>query len=465
MNEILRLIKEAIGVKPLLPVLAIAVVGFLFMTMRGYSLRDLTQDRLFLLAALAIAFSGVAYWVWTSHEAERTLHGRMGIYVARLTEDRESKLQRALMEHLTANINTKATIENMQVEVRDLKREITAAEENEEQLTGILGKLNATVIIWGSIVSDKSAYLRTWNAHKKLARRAEPTDLTDLRQLGDLSEQVWSGVVEVTRDAAKEGKVAPYPTRDEFAKLQAEVTALRGMLTTSLATSAPTPASARISERNLSAVMIAIGNYKSSPLQGPTNDVQILSEQLKQRYPNMLLNIVKDAAATKTGIGGALDQALRDTPQDTILFVFFSGHSYKDESERTGFVTYDLDDNNFAASVLWYEDVIRKVMSEHRRSVILIDGALSERSIPTDVLSEGFVLAADVNPTAVFESFSEGKAVGAFTQSVVRSLAAVPVDSPVEPDKLYSAVAALLKSSGYKDSRPVLATGKNAQPL
>jgi hypothetical protein len=464
MNEILKLIKEAIGIRPLLPVLGIIAAGYIIANVKGYSIRQLTQDRYFLIVSLAILFAGISYWVWTTNEAQPTARGLTGVYVAKLADDRENKLQRALIEHLTANIKTKAVSEEMQVEVMDLKRELGPSEENEKKLNELLVEKNAAVIIWGSIVNEKGAYLRVWNANQKLARRTEPTDLTDLRQLADFSELVWSQAHEVAKPSKKPDAKDLFALKSDFESLKSEVIALRSMITTSLATSPTVQTSSSSGKRKLTALMIAVADYKEFPLQGPTNDVKVLTKQLKSSSSSISLNTLVDSSATRAAIYSKLDSILHQVPEDETLVIYFSGHSLKAEDGRSAFLPFDTDMKNPNANAIWYDDIIRKAMVAHKRTVVLIDGALSAQSIPSESLSEGFILAAGDSPSKVFESFADGQAGGAFTQALVKSLAAVPPEVHIEPDRLYSAVSALLKSGKFS-GEPVLAKGKNARAL
>jgi hypothetical protein len=464
MNEILKLIKDAIGVKPLLPLLLIIAIGYVVVTVKGYSIRQLAHDRFFLILSLAILFVGIAYWIWTSNEAQPTARGLTGVYVAKLADDRENKLQRALIEHLTANIKTKAIAEQVPVEILDLKREIDNAEENEQRLNALLTEMNAAVIIWGSVVSEKGAYLRVWNANQKLARRTEPTDLTDLRQLADFSELVWSHAHEVAKPAKKPEPQDMFVSKSDFESLKSEVIALRSMITTSIATPSSAARPQASGKRKLTALMIAVADYKEFPLQGPINDTKVLAKQLQASSSSLNLKTLTDAGATKSAIYAALDSVLNQVPEDETLVVYFSGHSLKAAGGKTAFLPFDVDMKNPESNAIWYEDVIRKVMLGHKRTVLLIDGALSEPSIPADALSEGFILAAGDSPNKVFESVVDGQAGGAFTQALVKSLAAVPPEVHIEPDHLYSAVSALLKSGKFS-GQPVLVKGKSARAL
>ena len=76
MYDLLRLLKEAIGSRPLIPLVLIVAAGLAFKTVRGYPVRELFYDRYYLLTALTIAFAAAANAVWTSGLADRTPLGR-----------------------------------------------------------------------------------------------------------------------------------------------------------------------------------------------------------------------------------------------------------------------------------------------------------------------------------------------------------------------------------------------------
>ena len=57
MTELIKLLCDAIGIKPLLPVVLILLTGLLFKAVREYPFRDLVHDRWFLLAGLIIISS------------------------------------------------------------------------------------------------------------------------------------------------------------------------------------------------------------------------------------------------------------------------------------------------------------------------------------------------------------------------------------------------------------------------
>ena len=93
MIDLLKLLREAIGIKPIVPVVLIILVGLLFKGIREYPLRELLHDRWFLLTVLGILTVSLAHAILTSGLAERTHTGRLGVYVARLKGDPSAVLQ------------------------------------------------------------------------------------------------------------------------------------------------------------------------------------------------------------------------------------------------------------------------------------------------------------------------------------------------------------------------------------
>lgn len=90
--------------------------------------------------------------------------------------------------------------------------------------------------------------------------------------------------------------------------------------------------------QNKRALIIAIGNYdynktKWSPIN-VDNDVLLIQEALrKQNFPAENITVLKDAAATKLGIGKALDKlALSSGPGDVVV-IHFSSHGQQIEDD------------------------------------------------------------------------------------------------------------------------------------
>jgi hypothetical protein len=98
MIEILKLLRDAVGIRPLIPVIIVVALGLLFKVMKEYPVRELLYDRWYLLSVLAVASLSVGYMIWTSSLAERTPEGRYGVYVARLQKDPERKAHDRLFE-------------------------------------------------------------------------------------------------------------------------------------------------------------------------------------------------------------------------------------------------------------------------------------------------------------------------------------------------------------------------------
>ncbi len=160
--ELIKLIRDEVGVRPLIPLILILLAGLTFKTVREYPVKALLYDRYYLLTALTIVFASVGYVIWTSALAERTPEGRYGIYVARIKGDPNRVIQTRLLEGIAANLSGKASDANVRIEVKDLK-----AEFGDQELEGDLPRradtLNAAVIVWGTAIDDKTLYPRLWS--------------------------------------------------------------------------------------------------------------------------------------------------------------------------------------------------------------------------------------------------------------------------------------------------------------
>src|SRR5688572_17247978 len=282
MAELIKILREVIGARPLVPLVLILLVAFLFKTLKDYPIRALLHDRWFLSVALIIAAGSVVYFLLTSAPAARTPEGRLGVYVARLQNDSTHKVRVRLVAALKANIEVKASTIPIRVEFRDLNQELS--DPDPQTLHSIASKLNAAVIIWGTAVSEKDVYSRSWveNIGSIVDKSAEPIDLTDLQKLATHSSALWH---QLYRVASGRKSTARAPD-DSITQLQIEVQRLKSELaelrTLTRGTAAVVHSS--LSVPQTTAILVGVAKYTGAPsLNGPRNDVGALSDILKKR--------------------------------------------------------------------------------------------------------------------------------------------------------------------------------------
>ena len=61
MNEILGMLRDALGIKPLIPALLIVLLGMAFLTVRRYPTHELIYDRWFLVSVIVVICGSLAY--------------------------------------------------------------------------------------------------------------------------------------------------------------------------------------------------------------------------------------------------------------------------------------------------------------------------------------------------------------------------------------------------------------------
>lgn len=88
------------------------------------------------------------------------------------------------------------------------------------------------------------------------------------------------------------------------------------------------------------ALIVAIGKYDAAKTRWPQinvdNDVLLIQEALrKQNFPTENITVLKDAAATKTGIEKALDQLAKNSSPGDVVVIHFSSHGQQLEDDGT----------------------------------------------------------------------------------------------------------------------------------
>jgi len=281
MYELLKFIREAVGVRPLVPIILILLLGLAFKTIREYPVKELLYDRYYLLTALTIIFASLGYLIWTSSVTERTPAGRYGIYVARIKGDPNRTIQMRLIEGISANISGKATDANIRVEVKDLKAELND-QELEEGLPEKATTLNAAVIVWGTAIDDKTLYPRLWSQQGGLGRSSIPLNVSEIAPLAEFAAQAWERVDKVRRmQASLDRARSQADLEKDIDALRAELAELRDRVSVGVPGK---PGSAKQLTERLSAILVGIGDYGGQAnLAGPPNDVSALSAALKSR--------------------------------------------------------------------------------------------------------------------------------------------------------------------------------------
>lgn len=462
MVDILKLLRDAVGLRPLVPLLLIIGVGYLFKSVRDYPIRELVYDRYYLLSVLAILSITVGYVIFTSTLAQRTAEGRFGVYVARFTGDVDTSLTTRVIEGLTATLDGKARDAQIRLEVRDLKREV-ADQEGDQYLLQQTRQLNAAAVVWGRAIDKSSVYVRLWTEGAGLVRSPEPVNVTDITALAKLASDVWDRIELTRRNREKAGdRSANSGVDSEVSRLRTEVAELRSIVTTSLV-SRSASASTTAASLNPSAILVGISAYPEFPLNGPVNDVNALQQALRARG-NWRINTLLDRDATRAKIEDTIVKAAAATPPAETLLVFLSGHGSV-EKNATYFIPYDFDTKNFANGVD-LRDLITKTLKTHERTVFIIDSPFDPSKLGPEQVRAAAVLTAGARSDAVLEVHVGGKAMGAFTVAVVQALTSAAPDARVPVMDLYATVRTLLRDRREgTDLKPLLLAGPDAPAL
>lgn len=446
-DELVKLLRETVGLRPLLPFLLVALIGLAFLRVRDYPLRELLSDRYFLLAAIAAVAASLAWLVWTSSLAERTPSGRYGIYVARIRNDPDRAIQTRLIEGLQANLAVKAAESGLRIEVRDWQLEL--GDQDIELLPERARSLNASVVVWGTAMDDRTLYPRLWSGDGKLSRSSVPIKVSDIEALPQLAASAWERIAQMQRvQAGLERQRSTAELAQELAALRAEFADLRERL------DARAPAAAQ--PPRLGAVLVGIGNYGGqADLAGPGNDVAGLAAALRARdgYWKVRTLLDRPRAEIESTI-----EAAAAAPADEILLVFLSGHIDPGPGGDYWFYMSDLKDH------IDVKELIEATLARHPKTVFLIDGRFDPKLVDAALLARGAVLSAEAQGMA-YESLAGGKPQGAFTRIVIEALESAAESGAALP---LSAVHARLKrklAQQFDQARPRMTAGKEAPTL
>jgi hypothetical protein len=451
MYELLKMIRDAIGVRPLVPIILIILIALAFKTIREYPVKELLYDRYFLLSALTIVFASVGYLIWTSTLAERTPAGRYGIYVARIKNDSNRTIQTRLLEGISANLSGKAADANIRIEVRDLKSELSD-QELEEGLPKKATALNAAVVVWGTAIDDKTLYPRLWSQQGGLARSSIPLDVSEISPLAEFAAQAWERVDKVRRiQGGLDRTRSQTDLEKDIDALRAEVAELRDHLLAGIPSG---PSSTKQIAERLSAILVGIGDYGGPVnLAGPPNDVSALSAVLKSRNKAWEVTTLVDKQATKSAIEETISSAASSLHMDETLLVYFSGHIDPDERGTYRFYMSDIQTN------IDVKALITQTLTAHPKTIFLIDGRFDPSSLDADIRKQAAVLTAEAQGMA-YESLVKGRAQGAFTAALLDAIRSTGPDRALPIDEAFRYVQVKLKKQ-FEDAQPRILVGSD----
>jgi hypothetical protein len=453
--ELIKLIKEAVGVRPLIPLALILLAGLAFKTVREYPVKELLYDRYYLLTVLTIVFASLGYLIWTSALAERTPEGRYGIYVARIKGDPNRVIQTRLLEGMAANLAGKAIDANVRIEVKDLKAEF-GDQELEQDLPKKATALNATVIVWGTAIDDKTLYPRLWSQQGGLARSSIPLNVSEISPLAEFAAQAWERVERLRRiqagmDQARSGA----ELGKEIDALRAEIAELRDRLSAGIPSSI---SSAKPITEKLTAILVGIGDYGGqADLAGPPNDVAALRAALKSRNTGWKITTLLNKQATKSAIEETIHSATLSLPSDETLLVYFSGHIDPDERGSYRFFLSDIQTS------IDVQTLITQTLKAHPRTMFLIDGRFDPSSLVPDVTKQAAILTAEAQGMA-YEAVIKGKSQGAFTAALIDAIKSASPDRALTVNEVFRFAQVKLKKE-YEGAKPRILAGTDPPSL
>jgi hypothetical protein len=446
-TELLKLLRDAIGIRPLVPAILVLLAALLFKSIREYPIRELLHDRWFLLVSLAIVSVAAAHGILTSGLADRTRAGRLGVYVARLKNDPAGKLHLRLLEGLRANLDLKTEDSPLPVEVRDLRREIGS--DDESVAKAISPRLNATIIIWGTAIDDISLYPRIWVRPGQTLRSHTPLNVTDLSALAEYSATIWTQAMTVANQDHEWAK-GPVDLGEEVARLRIEVAELRNQVRTGVEQIdgvLSTPG-------RMGAILVGVGDYNGeADLLGPPNDVATLRSVLEVRGASV--STLLNSQVTRPALHSLIESVTRTLEDGNPLILYFSGHTGKDADGRSVFYLPTLQPLPLAP-------LIREVLQKHKESIIIIDGGFDLSEVPKEELGRGAVLSADPSGRGLAtEQELEGKSMGTFTWAFIRALRSSPTGIGLSIGSAFTTTSAILQQE-KADPAPSIALGPNA---
>ena len=453
MNEILRLLKEAFGIRPLIPILLIIVAGFIFKTKNRYPISELFYDRWYLISCVLILSLSVSYYIYNSGLAKRTPVGQYGVYIGYFEGDSDKSLHSKVFESLKANLDAKTYPLNIRVSVKNLGMKI--ADDDGEKILKLMDKLNASVIIWGAVVEKDLLYPRIWS-HSDVGepRSFEPVRVSDLPNLSSLSESIWERIESIRTDSKETYLTAAHLSEriDQIEnKLQNTLIHVDRLI------SGQITSRDMITPPEVHAVLVGIGNYPRpfSPLHGPANDVASMKNILLERNPSSKINILLDENATHKNIIETTSATAQELGSEKTLLVYFSGHG----SISYGISYYYPIDfqfkNDAQINSINLTEFIEDIVLLHPRTIFIFDVPFDSSSLKKDVVKNAALMVAGPAPNLVLEVLTQGKYMGAFTSAIEQTFRSVPSNNAVKLNELFQDVLSILGVK-YPNMKPYL---------
>jgi len=454
MGDLLGFLRDAVGIRPLVPIVVAVALGLLFINVRGYPTRELIYDRWYLLSLLVVTSATIGYYIWSSGLADRTPEGRYGIYVASFTNDPDKSVQLRFVETLKAQFGLKESDSKLRIDVRDLKRPLS--DDDLQDIDSLATALNAGVVVWGVVVEENTIRPRYWTKNSGVQRYSNELVVSDMPALAEYAEIVWGELLRVADRQKQETDPSQIENvAQQLKALQAEVFDLRSAMSAMRLNPAAVPVASPLA---ISAILVGVGDYQGqADLKGPPNDVKSLKAALLERSSNANVQVLLNTKATAKKIIELVNETADSLPTDQPLILYFSGHTASDENTRvTSFYLSNLKDQ-VDLSLL-----AARVCQKHAKTVMIVDGGFDPKGLSSELPPGCAILAADDRGLAVELSIN-GKFMGAFTAALVRALKSAPTGIGLPTVELFAMTQAELVNANAP--KPVLVAGKDPPVL
>lgn len=455
MNEILRLLKEAFGIRPLVPILLIIVIGFIFKTRNKYPISELFYDRLYLISCVMILSLSISYFIYTSGLAKRTPVGRYGVYIGYFKNDPDRSLHSRVFEALKANLDAKTYAMTLKINVRSLGKEIK--DDDIEKIDKMMDKLNAAVMIWGSAVDQDLLYPRIWS-HSDIGepRSFAPVKVSELSNLMSFSESVWERIESISKTSKEKYiNIAHLSERIDQLENKLQNTSIRiGRLISEQIT-----AENVISPPETHAILVGIGEYPGPlpALRGPKNDVFSMKEILLARNPNSKINVLLDKQATKKNIIENIFSIAREIDKEKTLLIYLSGHGTISSGVSFYFPSDIQFENNSSINSIDLTNFVEDIIKLHARTIFIFDTPFDSTHLKADLIEDAALMIGGPAPNLVFEAYFKDKAgyMGAFTAALVQAFNNVPNNTSVKLRDLFNRASIILRAK-FPTAKPYL---------
>ena len=182
------------------------------------------------------------------------------------------------------------------------------------------------------------------------------------------------------------------------------------------------------------ALLIGISEYSDSKihsLRGPINDVEKMSQVLREKYVFNITTLT-DAAATRQGIIDAFHQLQQKVKPDDVVVIYYSGHAITRDSGHSWCV-YDSVygqpgiDNTIVGEELHH--LLNHIPTRHQ--TVIIDADPPDKDFLELVKREAsytLILSASPHQKALEVMAENGLHHGAFTYALIQQLSRSPLD-------------------------------------